>query len=100
MMDKIIALEKQIQKLKEKRDKIHTQQALLFFKDVENIFKEGFCPDLLLDILVQVRATASVLQQQEWEQRARSFRRNASHSNDEKLQAIEPTDHQSGRAEI
>lgn len=30
-------------------------------------FKDGFCPDLLLDILAQVRATASALQQQEYE---------------------------------
>lgn len=99
-MDKIIALEKQIQKLRKKRELIQTRQALLFFKGVEKIFKEGFCPDLLLDILAQIRATASALQQQEWEQRARSFRLNASHGDGEKNQTTESTDHQSGRAEI
>ena len=99
-MDKIIALENQIQKLRKKREKIQTRQAVLFFKGVEKIFKDGFCPDLLLDILAQVRATASALQQQEWGQRARSFRCNTSHSNDEKPQTVESTNHQSGRAEI
>ncbi|MBL8676237.1 MAG: hypothetical protein JNJ47_02260 [Alphaproteobacteria bacterium] len=100
MTDKLLNLEKKIQRLKERRNKIHTQQALLFFKEVEKIFKEGFCPNLILDILTQTRATASALQQQEWEQRARSFCRNTFHNNDDKPQTVKPTDHQSGRAEI
>ena len=99
-MDKIIALEKQIQRLKKRREQIQTRRAMLFFKGVEKIFKEGFCPELLLDILAQTRATASALQQQEWEQHAHSFRLNASHGDGEKNQTTESTDYQSGRAEI
>lgn len=99
-MDKIIALENQIQKLRKRREEIQTRQAILFFRGVEKIFKEGFCPNLVLDILAQTRATASAIQQQEWEQRARSFCRNTFHNNDDKPQTVKPTDHQSGRAEI
>lgn len=99
-MDKIIALEKQIQRLRKRREEIKTRQAILFFRGVEKIFKEGFCPNLVLDILAQTRATASAIQQQEWEQRARSFCRNTFHNNNDKPQTVKPTDHQSGRAEI
>ena len=99
-MDKIVALEKRIQKLRKKREQIRARMALLFFKGVEKIFKEGFNPNLILDILAQTRATASALQQQEWEQRARSFRFSSSHGNGKKSQTIEPADHQSGRTEI
>lgn len=99
-MDKIHALEKKIQKLREKREQIQTRQALLFYKGVEKIFKDGFCPNLVLDILSQAQATASALQQQEWKTRAASFRRSPSHSNDKSPQAAEPADHQSGRTKI
>lgn len=48
MTDKLLTLEKKIQRLKEKRDKLYTQQALLFYREVEKIFKDGFCPNLVL----------------------------------------------------
>ena len=51
MTDKLLTIEKQIQRLKKKRNKLYTQQAFLFFKEVEKIFKDGFCPNLVLDIL-------------------------------------------------
>ena len=92
-MDRLHALDKKIQKLKEKQERIQTRQALLFYKGVEKIFKDGFCPNLVLDILSQAQATASALQQQEWKTRAASFRRSPSHSNDKNPQAAEPADH-------
>jgi hypothetical protein len=102
MTDKLLTLEKKIQRLKEKRDKLYTQQALLFFKEVEKIFKDGFCPNLVLDILAQTHATASAIQQQEWEKlapanwrgRVPSFRTESSDSNCKKPQTTEAAHHQ------
>ncbi len=95
MTDKLLTLEKKIQRLKEKRDKLYTQQALLFFKAVEKIFKDKFCPNLVLDILASTGATASALQQQEWEQRASSFRIESPDSNCTKPQTTEATHYES-----
>lgn len=94
MTDKLLNLEKKIQRLKERRTKIHTQQALLFFKEVEKIFKEGFCPNLVLDILAQTRATASALQQQEEEMRAQSFRTSSAQNHHTKPQTTKTIHHQ------
>ncbi|HUX79468.1 MAG TPA: hypothetical protein VMW10_06990 [Alphaproteobacteria bacterium] len=95
MTDKLLTLEKKIQRLKEKRNKLYTQQALLFFKEVEKIFKDGFCPNLVLDILAHTRATASAIQQQEWEKRVPSFRIEPPNSNCKKPQTTEATHYES-----
>lgn len=94
MTDNLITLEKQIQRLKEKRNKLYTQQAVLFYKEVEKIFKNGFCPALVLDILTKTYETASALQQQEWEQRAPSFRTGFPDNNCKKPQTAEAAHHQ------
>lgn len=99
-MDRLHILEKKIQKLREKREQIQTRQALLFYKGVEKIFKDGFCPNLILDILSQAQATASALQQREWKTRATSFRQFSSSNNDTNSQAVESADRQSGRTKI
>jgi hypothetical protein len=39
MTDKLITIEKQIHRLKERRNKLYAQQAVLFYKEVEKIFK-------------------------------------------------------------
>ena len=95
MTDKLLTIEKKIQRLKEKRNKLYTQQALLFFKAVENIFKDGFCPNLVLDILAHTRATASAIQQKEWEKRAHSFRPKPFLSTCKKPQTTEATHYES-----
>lgn len=94
-MDQIIALEKQIQKLRKRREQIQTRRALLFFKGVEKIFKNGFCPDLVLDILAKTYETASAIQQQEWEKRAPSFRTESVHRNCTHPQATDTAHHES-----
>jgi hypothetical protein len=98
--DKLLKIDKQLKRLEERRKKLFTRKALSFYKATTRIFKDGFCPDLALKILSQAHETAVAIQKQEEESRARSFRCNTSRGNDEKPQAIEPTDHQSGRAEI
>ena len=100
MTDKLITIEKQIHRLKERRNKLYTQQAVLFYKEVEKIFKNGFCPALALDILTKTYETVSALQQQEWEKRAASFRRFSSSNNDSNPKAFDLTNHQSGRTKI
>ena len=95
MTDKLMTIEKQIQRLKEKRDKLYTQQAVLFYKEIEKIFKNGFCPAFVLDILTKTYETASAIQQQEWEQRAPSFRTGSSDSNCKKPQTTEATHYES-----
>jgi glutaredoxin-related protein len=92
-MDRLHILDKKIQKLKEKQERIQTRQALLFYKGVEKIFKDGFCPNLVLDILSQAQATASALQQREWKTRAASFRQFSSSNNDTNPQAAESIHH-------
>lgn len=94
MTDKLISLEKQIQKLKEKRNKLYAQQAVLFYREVEKICKDGFCPNLVLDILTQTYETASAIQQQEGENRVHSFRSKSLQSHCKKSQETEPTHHQ------
>jgi hypothetical protein len=79
---------------KRERDKIHTQQALLFLKAVERIFKEGFCPILVLDILAQIRATTSALQHQEEEKRTHSFRTSSAQNHHTKPQTTKTIHHQ------
>ncbi len=100
MTDKLITIEKQIHRLKERRNKLYAQQAVLFYKEVEKIFKNGFCPILALDILTKTCETASALQQQEWKKRVPSFRIESTNSNCKNPQAAEPTDLQSRRAKI
>jgi len=94
MTDKLITIEKQIHRLKERRNKLYAQQAVLFFREVENIFKNGFCPDLVLDILAKTYETASAIQQQEWEKRAPSFHPKPVHSTCTHPQTTESTHHQ------
>ncbi|OJW51800.1 MAG: hypothetical protein BGO67_07095 [Alphaproteobacteria bacterium 41-28] len=94
MANKLLTLEKQIQRLREKRNKLYTQQAVLFYKEVEKIFKDGFCRGLVLDILTQTYETASAIQQQEWEKRAPSFRTRFPDSNCKKPQTTEAAHHQ------
>jgi glutaredoxin-related protein len=99
-MDRLHILDKKIQKLKEKQEQIQTRQALLFYKGLEKIFKDGFCPNLVLDILSQAQATASAIQQQEWKTRAASFRQFSSSNKDSNPKEFESTNHQSGREAI
>ena len=95
MTDKLITIEKQIHRLKERRNKLYAQQAVLFYKEVEKIFKNGFCPALVLDILTKTYETASVLQQQEWEKRVPSFHIESPNSNCKKPQTTEATHYES-----
>lgn len=95
MTDKLMTIEKQILRLKERRNKLYSQQAVLFYKEVEKIFKNGFCPALVLDILTKTYETASALQLQEWEKRAPSFRIESSNSTCKKPQTTEATHYES-----
>lgn len=93
MTNKLITIEKQIHRLKERRNKLYTQQAILFYKEVEKIFKNGFCPVLALDILTKTYETVSALQQQEWEKCVPSLLIESTKSNCKNSQATDSTDY-------
>lgn len=79
--DKLLRIEKQLQKLDERLEKLLNQQVRSFYKAVQQIFKEGFCPEFVLKILVQARETATSIQKQEEEARTCSSVKES--SNDE-----------------
>lgn len=62
--EQLLAIERKLKKLKERRKKIEIQEALLFFKEVQMIFKKGFCSELALRILAQAADIASDIQKQ------------------------------------
>ena len=76
--DKLLRIDKQLKRLEERRKKLFTRKALSFYKATTRIFKDGFCPDLTLKILTQVRETADAIQKQEEERRARSITKETS----------------------
>ncbi|HUX78432.1 MAG TPA: hypothetical protein VMW10_01595 [Alphaproteobacteria bacterium] len=65
--DKLLRLDKQLQKLEERLEPFITKQARSFYKAAQRIFKDGFCPKLALKILAQVHETAVAIQKQEEE---------------------------------
>jgi hypothetical protein len=72
-MDKLANIDNRIEQLKKRKAKIQTQQAVLFTKEAEKIFAEGFSPDIALAVLSDW-TTASDHKKKEWTARAHSFR--------------------------
>lgn len=70
----LVRIDKKIQALKKKKEKIQIQQALLFMKETQKIFSENMSQNLALVILTEIWAKASNSQKEEWQKRARSFR--------------------------
>ena len=72
-MDKLTNIDEKIERLKKKRLKLQNQQAVLFTKEAEKIFEEGFSPDIALAVLSEW-TTASDTKKKEWIARSHSFR--------------------------
>lgn len=77
--DKLLKLQKQLEKLEERHEKLVTQQALSLYKKAKRILKDAFSPELVLVILTHARDTAAAIQKQEEEARALF---NAEHASD------------------
>ncbi len=96
-MDKITTIDYKIEKLKQKKAKIQTQEAVLFMKEVEKIFKEGFSPDIALAVLSDW-ATATESKKKEWTTRSHSFRKLAIQNAQQKTKTHHSADLQKWKA--
>lgn len=77
MKDDISKIDQRIAKLKLKKERLKTEQALLLLKETQIILGEDFSFDLVLFILSHSWTTASQKQKEEWKESARSFRRSS-----------------------
>ena len=83
--DKFSLIDQKIQRLKEKRERLHIQQALSFTKEATQILKGDFSPELVLTILEKTWIISSDTQKEEWHKHADSFRASIQ-NNDQKAQ--------------
>jgi len=70
---KVLNIDHKIDRLKKQKARIQVQQAVLFMKEAEKIFQDGFAPDIALTVLSDW-TTAPEPKKKEWENRAHSFR--------------------------
>ena len=73
MKDKLTHIETKIHQLKQKKERIQTQQALLLMRESQKILQEEFSPDVALKILKDHWNGASEAQKEEWKKRASPF---------------------------
>ncbi len=99
MIDKVTSIENKIHELKQKKERIKTQQSLLLMKEAQKILKDEFSPEMALTILKDSWATASKTQKAEWATRATSFSLSASKAL-KKTEKHTPAPEQSRKAEI
>jgi hypothetical protein len=67
MKDKFSKIDQKILQLKQKKEKLQTQQALIFFKESQRILGEKFSPELAANILSNAWKSSSDNQKKEWE---------------------------------
>lgn len=99
MIDKVTNIENKILQLKQKKDRIQNQQALILMMEAQKILKEEFSFETALNILKDSWATASKTQKQEWKKREKSFLLSVAKTC-KKTEARNPTPEQSKKAEI
>ncbi len=69
--DKIIRIENQIKRLKKQKEKLQVQIALSFYKDIQKIFGEDFCPTFVVGLLEDIQILSSQIQKHKCEQQNR-----------------------------
>lgn len=94
----VVRIDEKIQLLKKKKEKIQNQQALLFMKEAQKIFKEEFSPSMALKLLKDHWNGASKTQKAEWKKRAELFLSSTSKTL-KKTEKHNPAPEQSGKAE-
>jgi len=67
MKDQVSKIDEKILQLKQKKEKLQTQQALLFLKESQKILGEKFSSDLAITILSHAWKSSSDHQKKEWE---------------------------------
>ncbi len=98
MKDKLTHIETKIRQLKQKKERIQTQQALLLMKEAQKILQEEFSPDGALKILKDHWNGASEAQKEEWKKRASPFL-SSSYKTRKAVENHNPAPQQSGKAE-
>ena len=99
MKDKLTHIETKIHQLKQKKERIQTQQALLLMREAQKIFQGEFSPDVALKVLKDHWNGASEAQKEEWKKRASSFL-SSSHKTNKTTENRNPTSQQSRKAEV
>jgi hypothetical protein len=94
MIDQLTNIDEKISRLKKRREKVQTQQAIFFMREVQRIFQTNFSPDVALSILAETWTTATEKQQTEWKKRAGTFHHSSLHDARQKPQATESADKQ------
>lgn len=72
--DKVLFIDQRIEKLKQKRERLKTHQALFFTKEAQKILGACFSPEMALTVLEKTWSTASEGQKKEWQMHTSSFR--------------------------
>ncbi len=98
MIDKITCIDNKIHQLKQKKERVQTQQALFLMKEAQKILKEEFSPMATLNIIKDSWATASKTQKTEWTTRATSFPTSSPRAR-KKTETHNSAPEQSGKAE-
>jgi hypothetical protein len=95
MIDQLTTIDEKIQRLKKRREKVQTQQAIFFMREVQKIFEDGFSAEMALGILSETWETASEKQQAEWKKRGATFRPSSVQKSSKKSQPPDAASQQS-----
>ena len=98
MKDKLTHIENKIHQLRQKKERIQTQQAIFFLKEAQKILKEEFSPDMALNILKDNWSAASIVQKEEWKKRDGYFLISSQETR-KKAEERNSTPQQSGKTE-
>lgn len=99
MKDRLTHIESKISQLKQKKERIQTQQALLLMKEVQKILQDQFSPDEALKLLKEHWNGASEAQKEEWKKRAGSFL-SSPHKTHKAVKNHNSVPQQGGKAEV
>ena len=98
MIDKVTSIENKIHELKQRKERIQTQQSLFLMKEAQKILKDKFSSEMTLIILKESWTNASKTQKAEWAMRVDSFL-TSFHKDHQKTKKHNPMPEQSGKAE-
>ena len=91
--NKLASLDRQIQKLKQQKEKIETKLALSFLKETERICGHEFSLGSVLTVLDHIWTLSSEIQKEEWKKCGDTFRLSSHHANRKKAPTPDPTHH-------
>lgn len=94
MKDNISKIDQRISQLKQKKEKLKTQAALLLFKEAQIILGEKFSTNLVLNILSNSWKESSPKQKEEWINSAHSFREESPKRKSKKIPSYPRTHYQ------